>query len=479
MRLDELIAAVEGHRAFAGLEIAGGEGEPVSVDLTEAVADSRRVRAGSLFCCVVGATHDGHDHAAAAVEAGAAALLCERPLGLGVPEMIVTSTRAAMGEAAAVLAGRPSAHLDVIGITGTNGKTTTAYLLSSILNAAGRSCAVIGTLSGVRTTPEATELSASLAALVAEGRDSVALEVSSHALDLHRIDGTRVRIAVFTNLSRDHLDHHGDMAAYFQAKARLFEPDLSDRAVVNLDDPHGRLLADVGLIPTVGYRMDDAEDLITRVDGSRFRWRGVEIALPIAGRFNVSNALAAATVAAELGVGLDAISAGLGDIPPVPGRFERIDRGQGFLAVVDYAHTPDGLEELLSSARELIGAGPLPGRVLVVFGAGGDRDPDKRPAMGEVVARLADVAFLTSDNPRSESPAAIIEQVSTGMIRARDLHVEPDRRRAIARAVGMARTGDVVVVAGKGHETTQTIGEVVEPFDDRVELARAIEGLTP
>ena len=285
------------------------------------------------------------------------------------------------------------------------------------------------------------------------------MEVSSHALDQHRVDGTRFRLGVFTNLSRDHLDYHGDLERYFRAKARLFDPDLSDRGVVNIDDPRGRLLRDAARIPTATYSLDDAQDLVMGPGGSRFRWRGVEVRIGLVGRFNVSNALAAATAAAE--VGLDprrgrrtAWSAA----DPVPGRFELVDEGQPFLVVVDYAHTPDGLDEVLVAARELA----RPHRVLVVFGAGGDRDRTKRAPMGRA-AEAADVVVLTSDNPRSEDPDDIISDVRRGMTDIRDTTIEPDRRAAIAHALAVARPGDVVVIAGKGHETTQTIGDDVQP----------------
>ncbi len=469
MLLSELVAELADRPALRPVRAAAGD-----PDLVGITHDSRAVRPGWLFCCVPGATTDGHDHAPAAVAAGATALLVERPLGLGVAEVLVSSVRAAMGPAAAALAGHPSDRLDVVGVTGTNGKTTTVHLLAAILDHAGRPCEVIGTLTGARTTPEAPELQGRLAAAVAAGRTSAAVEVSSHALDLHRVDGTRFRVAVFTNLSRDHLDHHHTMASYFAAKARLFEPDLADRAVLCTDDPHGRLLLDAAVVPSVGYSQADAIDLRLGVDGSRFRWRGIPVEIALAGRFNVLNALAAATVAAELGLSPDQIAAGLAAAGPVPGRFERIDEGQDFLAAVDYAHTPDGLEQLLGTARELAG----PGRVLVVFGAGGDRDQTKRPEMGEVAARLADVVVLTTDNPRGEDPAAIIDQVQHGMDAPRDLRVEPDRRAAIALAVAEARPGDVLLVAGKGHETTQTVGDSAAPFDDRVELRRALAGGT-
>ncbi|CAN5771859.1 UDP-N-acetylmuramoyl-L-alanyl-D-glutamate--2,6-diaminopimelate ligase [soil metagenome] len=470
MLLSELVAAVVDRPGFRDLVLDRPDGSPVDVDLARATHDSRAVGPGTLFCCIPGAVHDGHDHAPEAVAAGAAALLVERPLGLGVPELRVPSARAAMGPLAAELAGRPSDALAVVGITGTNGKTTTTHLLAAILEAAGLPCGVIGTLTGARTTPEAPELQERLAAMVGEGKAAVAMEVSSHALDLHRVDGTHFRVAVFTNLSRDHLDHHGDMASYFQAKARLFEPDRCDLAVVNLDDPHGRLLRDAAVVPCEGFSLDDAEDLVLDAAGSTFRWRGAEVHLELAGRFNVSNALAAATSAAALGATPDQVAAGLAAAGAVAGRFERVDVGQGFLAVVDYAHTPDGLDQLLTTARELAGEA----RVLIVFGAGGERDHSKRPMMGEVAARLADVVIVTTDNPRGEDPAAIISQVQNGMDDPRDLRIEPDRRAAIELAVAAARAGDVVLVAGKGHETTQTVGSVITDFDDRVVLRDAL-----
>ncbi|HEY4378557.1 MAG TPA: UDP-N-acetylmuramoyl-L-alanyl-D-glutamate--2,6-diaminopimelate ligase, partial [Acidimicrobiales bacterium] len=321
-----------------------------------------------------------------------------------------------------------------------------------------------------RTTPEAPELQARLVEMEQAGDRAVAMEVSSHALQLHRVDGTHFRVAVFTNLTRDHLDFHGDMSSYFAAKARLFEPALAERAVVNLDDPYGRLLRDAAGLPTTGYSIDDAEDLVVGPGGSSFAWRGAPVTMALAGRFNVANALAAATAAAELGIDPAMIAAGLGAAGPVAGRFELVDEGQPFLVVVDYAHTPDGLEQVVATARELAGTG----RVLVVFGAGGDRDRTKRPAMGEAVARGADVAVLTSDNPRGEDPAAIISDVHEGMTDLTDLLIEPDRRAAIQAAVARARAGDVLVVAGKGHETTQTIGADVVPFDDRVVTRAAL-----
>jgi UDP-N-acetylmuramoyl-L-alanyl-D-glutamate--2,6-diaminopimelate ligase len=466
-------------RALAGalqdVELVGADLDP---DVTDVVHDSRTITPGALFCCVSGSVSDGHDHAAEAVEAGAVALVVERILDLAVPQLLVPDTRVAMGPLAAAVHGHPSAALVVIGVTGTNGKTTTTHLLRNVMESAGRRTEVLGTLSGARTTPEAPDLQRTLAGWRDAGVEVVAMEVSSHALDLHRVDGTRFAVAVFTNLSRDHLDFHGSMESYFSAKARLFEPTLSLRGVVNRDSPYGRLLADTASIPTDSYALEEATDLHLDASGSRFAWRGHEVLLPLGGAFNVANALAAAHAAAALGVPDDTIARGLSRPLVVPGRFELVDAGQPFPVVVDYAHTPDGLDQLLLAADDLVGSGPEGerGRVVVVFGCGGDRDTTKRPAMGEVAADRADTVVLTADNSRHEDTAAIIGAVKQGFDRAHprratDLVVEPDRRAAIAVALDLGRPGDVVLVAGKGHETTQDIGGVVTPFDDRQVVA--------
>lgn len=464
MRLGALLDGLD-HEVLAG---------SLDVDVTAAVLDSRRVGAGDLFCCVPGGVTDGHRFAGAAVAAGAVALLVERDpalddeVGPGPSVVRVPSVRQAMGPVAARLAGEPSRRLAVVGITGTNGKTTTAELVRTVLTAAGRRTEVIGTLTGERTTPEAVDLQPALAAAADRGAEVVALEVSSHALDQHRVDGTRFAVAVFTNLSRDHLDYHGSMEAYFRAKARLFTPDLTDRAVVDVDDPHGRLLLDAAEVPTSGCSLEEAEGLRLDADGARFTWRGHPVALALPGRFNVANALCAAHVALALGVDEATVAAGLSRPVAVAGRMERVDGGQPFTVLVDFAHTPDGLEQVLVAADEL-GDG---GRVHVVFGCGGDRDVTKRPAMGAVAAAGADRVVLTADNSRHEDTGAILDQIRAGVDhaehrRATEVVVEPDRRRAIALALAGAGPGDVVVVAGKGHETTQTIGEATVAFDDR------------
>jgi UDP-N-acetylmuramoyl-L-alanyl-D-glutamate--2,6-diaminopimelate ligase len=456
---------------LGGVEVRELRGDP-SVDVTSVTHDSRRAVAGALFCCVPGGVADGHDHAPAAVAAGAVALLCERPLDLAPAEVVVDDARAAMGPLAAAFHGDPSHALDVVGVTGTNGKTTTTLLLQHVLTAVGRPTGAIGTLSGARTTPDAPDLQAQLAHLRDEGMVAVAMEVSSHALALDRVKGTRFRAAVFTNLTQDHLDFHGTIEQYFAAKARLFDPEYSTVAVVNADDPHGALLADAATIPTRTFSLRDVDGLEVGATESIGTWRGRSLRVPLGGAFNVSNALAALTTAVELGIGeADAVAA-IADAPAVPGRFESIDEGQAFRVVVDFAHTPDGIEQVLRAARTVTPSG----RVIVVVGAGGDKDRDKRPLMGAAADRHADVIVLTSDNPRSEDPQAIVDAIRTGIAGSADVRVELDRRAAIALAFAEAQPDDLVVVAGKGHETEQVIGKQVLPFDDRKVVRELLRG---
>jgi UDP-N-acetylmuramoyl-L-alanyl-D-glutamate--2,6-diaminopimelate ligase len=455
-----------------GARLLDPDGRAASTRLTGVTHDTRAVTDGALFCCVPGSRADGHDLAPAALDAGAVALLVERPLTLpaphaGAPQLVVPEVRSALGPVAATFWGNPSQGLYVVGVTGTAGKTTVTHVLQAVLEAGGLPCGVVGTLSGARTTPEAPELQALLAAERDAGRRAVAVEVSSHGLELHRVDATRFAVAAFTNLSQDHLDFHHTMEAYFAAKAKLFTRELSDELVVCADDPWGRRL--LGLIEADGrtahpYGLADVTDLRSGPSGTTFTWRGEHVALRLAGRFNVLNALAAATSATLLGVDPATVAKGLADATPVRGRFEPVDAGQPFTVLVDYAHKPGALEQVLTTARELVGEG---GRVSIVFGCGGDRDAAKRPVMGEAAARLADRVFLTSDNPRSEEPRAIISDVQKGIPAGAPVVVEPDRRRAIEQALDGARPGDVVLIAGKGHETTQVIGEQVIPFDDR------------
>lgn len=461
MRLETLLHRV----ADVDLTRAAGSDDP---EIGSVVHDTRDVTAGSLFCCVPGRRFDGHDLAGDAVAAGAVALLVERPVDAAVPQVGTSSVRDAMGPVAAAFWDHPSRQMAVVGVTGTSGKTTTTHLLRSVLEASGRSTGLLGTLSGPRTTPEAPELQAHLAAELTAGRQAMVMEVSSHALVEGRVRATRFAVAVFTNLSHDHLDYHPDMDSYFEAKASLFTPGYADSAVVNLDDPRGEELARRALVPTEGYSLADAVDVEVGARRCRFRWRGEPVDLPLGGRFNVSNALAAATAAAQLGLEPAAVAAGLSSAPPVPGRFEPIDEGQPFAVIVDYSHKPGALEGALAAAREVAGGG----RVILVVGAGGDRDHTKRPEMGEVAGRMADRVLLTSDNPRGEDPLAIIESIRRGLRPDADHSVEPDRRTAIESAVGEAQPGDLVLIAGKGHEAVQVVGDEVLPFDDR-EVARA------
>ena len=441
--------------------------------ITAVTHDSRRVGPGGLFCCVPGSTTDGHDHAAGAVQSGAVALLVERWLDLPVAQVRVPDARLAMGHVAAAFHGHPSRALTMVGITGTNGKTTTASLMAAVLEAAGLPTGIIGTLTGTHTTPESPDLQAQLAAFVADGKRAVAMEVSSHALALHRVAGCHFDVAVFTNLGRDHLDLHGTVERYFAAKAMLFHPSLTDRGIANGDDVHGRLLVDTAPIPMIAFGLGDMADLDVGPSSHSYTWRGQRIEVGIGGAFNAMNSLAAATAGALLDIPLGVIAQGLAEAGSVPGRFEAVHAGQPFDVIVDFAHTPDGLREAITAARSVA----RDGRIIVVFGCGGDRDREKRPEMGAVAATLADQVVVTSDNPRSEDPQEIINAIIQGVpgdYRERIVS-EPDRRRAFAAAFQVASPGDLVLIAGKGHETSQTIGSQVVPFDDRAVARELLE----
>ena len=468
------------------IEVSG----EASTSIQDVSYDSRSVGAGHLFFCVPGTTVDGHEFAPAAVEAGAAALCVERVVDVPVPQIVVSDVRRAMGRVAAAFFGSPADDLLLIGVTGTNGKTTTAFLVESILRADGRKTGLIGTIEtrvgdrvkpGVRTTPESLDLQRLFAEMRSAGVDSVAMEVTSHALVLHRVEGVRFQSAGFTNLSQDHLDFHTDMEDYFAAKASLFDPARSERGAVNTDDPFGRRLISSAAVPCISFGTTDdaavrATDVTFLPGGTRFTIAtskgDIQVETSLIGAFNVSNCLAAAAMALQAGVGLDAIETGLQALKAVPGRFESIDRGQPFSVVVDYAHTPDSLENVLRAARALT----RDTRVICLFGCGGDRDRGKRPLMGAVAAQLADVVVVTSDNPRSEDPHAIIDQILEGVIAhlpdGPDV-VDADRAQAIRAALERAQPGDVVVIAGKGHETGQQFADRTIPFDDR-DVARTV-----
>ena len=454
------------------MRVEGDAGVIVS-DVTN---DSRSVRAGSMFCCVRGERFDGHDFAREAVQSGAVALLVDHSLPeLEVPQIIATDTRAAVGHLAAAFHDHPSSSVEVVGVTGTNGKTTTSHMLGAILEHAGRRTTVLGTLSGARTTPEAPELQRTLAIERDAGTHTVVMEVSSHALALQRVAGMHFAATIFTNLGHDHLDFHRTHDAYFAAKASLFTLDYTSRAIINRDDVYGRKIAEQTDVPVTPFGSDDADDVIRVVGGSSFSWRGTRIHCTVGGDFNVLNALAAATTAAELGVPPEHIAAGLATMQQIPGRFEVVPHDGNFAVVVDYAHTPEALRNVLNSARDLLDA-EAGAKVTVVFGCGGDRDSSKRAEMG-AAACVADRIIVTSDNPRNESPEAIVAAIVTGIPDSHHgrLVVEIDRRRAIEIACSTAGAGDVVVIAGRGHEATQTIAGVEVPFGD-ADVARQILG---
>jgi UDP-N-acetylmuramoyl-L-alanyl-D-glutamate--2,6-diaminopimelate ligase len=471
MRLDELVAGVSG----VGRVVGDG-----SVEISRLAYDSRRAGPGALFFCVPGEKRDGHDFALDVVEAGAAALAVERELVVDAPQVVVADARAAMAPLAARFEGDPTAELRVVGVTGTNGKTTTAFLVREILEAARIQCGLLGTVKQVvgeveeeaeRTTPEAIDLQATFRRMLQGGDRACAMEVSSHALALHRVDAIHFELALFTNLTQDHLDFHADMEDYFGAKRRLFERE-PETAVVNLDDPYGARLASEIECVTFSAEGSEADYSAREVEfdagGAEFSVGELRLRTRLPGHFNVANALGAFAAARELGIAAETAAAGLARAARVPGRFEPVDEGQGFAVLVDYAHTPDSVENVLRAARRLTA-----GRVISVFGAGGDRDRDKRPKMGRAGGELSDLAIVTSDNPRSEEPAAIVAEVAAGAEgQAAEVEVEVDRRAAIARALAAAEPGDTVVIAGKGHEQGQEFeGGRKVPFDDR-EVAR-------
>jgi len=473
MRLDELFVGVPGAR------VIGDRG----VDIADLAYDSRRVEPGTLFFCVRGEKVDGHEFGARAVEDGAAALVVERELTeLEVTQVVVPDSRAAMAPLAARFWDDPTAQLRVVGVTGTNGKTTTAFLVREVLQAADVYCGLLGTVKQVvggvekevvRTTPEAIELQKTFRQMLEGGDEACAMEVSSHAMTLHRADSIHFEVAIFTNLTQDHLDFHADMEDYFLAKRKLFEAGPKV-AIVNVDDPYGRRLAEEFECITFSAEGAEADYSAGAIEfdasGASFSVCGMKLRTGLPGHFNVANALGAFAAAEAMGVGTELAVAGLARAARVPGRFEPVDEGQGFSVLVDYAHTPDSLENVLRAARRL-----TKGRLIAVFGAGGDRDRDKRPKMGRAGAELSDLTVITSDNPRSEDPEAIVAEVAggaEGVPGVAELEVVVDRREAIALALGRAQPGDTVVIAGKGHEQGQEFeaGRKI-PFDDR-EVAR-------
>jgi UDP-N-acetylmuramoyl-L-alanyl-D-glutamate--2,6-diaminopimelate ligase len=462
-----------------------------TVEVASLKYDSRRVSDGDLFAAIPGENFDGAGFICQAARRGALAFLVQEGTAREVEGtfVVTTSVRKSLALASRNYFGDPSSKLKVAGITGTNGKTTSSYLIHGILEQAGVRSGLVGTvqylvggevISAARTTPESPDLYGLMDSMVETGCSACVLEVSSHALTLDRVTGVAMEVAVFTNLTRDHLDFHGDMESYFQAKAALFEAREVNHRVVNRDDPYGRRLAAKTGSEILTYGMEGGdvspEGPVT-IDqwGSRCRlrtpWGPVDVNTTLTGRFNLYNIMAAVATCGLLGVDAGRISAGLSMVEKVPGRFEKVDRGQPFTAVVDYAHTPDALENVLENARAITS-----GRVITVFGCGGDRDRSKRPLMGQAAGRLSDLVYVTSDNPRSEDHEKILDDIMEGLDDFEGA-VERivDRKAAIARAVREARPGDMLVVAGKGHENYQIVGERILPFSDVDELARAIE----
>jgi UDP-N-acetylmuramoyl-L-alanyl-D-glutamate--2,6-diaminopimelate ligase len=469
--LHDLAARVPGEATIIG--------ETASV--VDVTRDSREVHPGSLFVAVRGLEIDGHDYVPDAVARGAAAVAVEEKVTSPVPQLLVADTRRALPWLAAIVHDDPSRKLTVVGVTGTNGKTTVTHMLESITAADGRVAGVVGTVGAriaghpvpvPRTTPEGSDLQRLLAEMVDAGVEIAAVEVSSHALTLGRVDAVWFQAVAFTNLGRDHLDFHGEMDAYRDAKASLFDESRAASAVVCIDDDAGRGIAEASRIPVTTVSVDRSADVFagdrsSSMAGSHFTIESgasppFPVEIPMPGRFNVANALVAAAIALRLGVSPGAVAQGLADTPPIPGRFERVDGGQPFEVVIDYAHTPDAVATVVGATRAISS-----GRIITVVGAGGDRDREKRPEMGRAAAE-SDVVVITSDNPRSEDPAAIAAAVAQGTRDSRAAVVEElDRRAAIGLAIAEARPGDVVLVLGKGHEQGQEVAGEILPFDDR------------
>ncbi len=457
--------------------IIGGD-----VDIAEIAYDSREVAPGALFFCVSGLMHDGHDFLPSAIDRGAVAAVVERPLDVDVPQVVVSSVREALAPMAARFYGDPTAKLMLVGVTGTNGKTTTTFILDSILRRAGFKTGLVGTveyrigdrvLPVTRTTPEGADLQKLFREMVDEGVDAVAMEVSSHAIDLHRVDACDFDVLVFTNLTQDHLDYHRTMEEYAQAKKAVFDRGARRGHVVNIDDDLGRrIVAECGAHVT--YALEGEADLVARdtelsARGASFDLVGLNLNLkvrsPLRGAFNVYNSLAAAGAGVVMGIEPRMIAEGLEGVSQVPGRFESVDAGQPFSVLVDYAHTPDSLAQAMAAARRI-----TPGRLIVVFGCGGDRDVAKRPLMGRAAAEGSDVCIITSDNPRSERPESITAQIEVGAKAIANARYEViiDRREAIGRALSLAEPDDTVLIAGKGHEAGQQFADRTVPFDDRI-----------
>lgn len=474
------------------IEVQASSGD-TQVSIKGISMDSRRVQPGDLYACVPGFKVDGHDYAASAIASGAVALVVERFLPLDVPQVKVVNVRQVMGPIASMVYGRPSEQLELIGVTGTNGKTTITYLIEKIAAKQNQKVGIIGTLGsringreipGERTTPEALEIQKLLGEMVSEGVTIAVMEVSSHALDLGRVEGCEFDVGIFTNLTQDHLDYHKTMEEYLHAKSRLFAnlkgEGLSKLSILNGDDPVFPKLSHASSAPVVSYGIHNAvdyraENVEVTAEGVRFQIRfkeGIQdICYATPGFFSVYNALAAFVWGVERGYAPKAVAEALAEIPGVPGRFESVRSGQPFQVIVDYAHTPDGLENVVRTARDF-----TQGRLITIFGCGGDRDRGKRPLMGEAASEWSDFLIVTSDNPRTEDPDQIINEVLAG-VSGIDYVALRDRREAIWTACRMAKPGDTLLIAGKGHETYQIFGTEVHPFDDREVAREALRGL--
>lgn len=458
--------------------------------------DSRKVASNDLFVAIKGETTDGHKYIADAATRGAKVVVVEDDTAMpdsffmhaGIVKVVVPDARKALALMAANYYEHPSRKIRVVGVTGTNGKTSTTHLLKSVFETAGEKVGLIGTIGykigdelipATHTTPEAPELNELLATMVNRGCTTVVMEVSSHALALRRVYGVSFTTAVFTNLTQDHLDFHRTMDNYFASKKMLFDELSADAtAVTNADDERGYMIVSGTPARVFAYGINHAADVTASnvhvsLSGTSFtvteRDRVQRVDIPLIGRFNVQNALAAYTAGVALGIAPEIMAEGLARVKSVPGRFERIASPRGWIAVVDYAHTPDALANCLRTIHEVMPAQGR-GRIITVFGCGGNRDRTKRPQMGRIATELSDVTVITSDNPRREDPEAIIEEIRAGCVRGATVHTEVDRRKAIAFALNLARSGDVVLIAGKGHETYQIIGDRQIHFDDREEV---------
>jgi UDP-N-acetylmuramoyl-L-alanyl-D-glutamate--2,6-diaminopimelate ligase len=441
-----------------------------SLEISRVEIDSRRCGPGALFFAMPGTHQHGAAFAREAVALGAECVVGDIKMDLDAPVVVVPQSQlpALLAHASATISGHPETKTKLVGVTGTNGKTSVTTILASLARTLGWNAASIGTLTNERTTPAGPELYRTLAQLVAgfdpeEHKSVVALEVSSHAIAQRRVDGLRFCVAAFTNLSHDHLDYHGTMEEYFLTKARLFQSEYAKHAVIWVDDPYGQRLSELTDLPLTRVSRSDASEVVSSLRGSTFFWRQHLVNSPLVGGYNVDNALIAMAIMSALGADDAQIAASMRDVNSVPGRFDVL-YGRGITVIVDYAHTPEGLERLLDDVRTL----QPEGRIITVFGAGGDRDRSKRPDMGRAAAWASDLAIITSDNPRSEEPDDIIDAVMSGVGPDARVLRESDRRLAIALAIESASAGDVVVIAGKGHESTQTVGELVIPLDDRV-----------